>query len=305
MGRQPRKPRPQRVARYLDVAEARDWTGPSSTSERARIRHRNAPESDIERGVSRYRTIRSLLQHLLRGYAGGGERRANPGGSPADPYGNAWRARRPGHIAEFEWPSPPVRGRRFARRQPLLPSGVAFQAPAAAARCPSITMGRSSVARSLHREAESRSGRRSRQRGAVLLAAVTVTLIVGTSVLLARVGSSAAPRAREAAATARALAEARRALVGWSIGAGLAAGGEEHVPGVLPFPDRNSDPGGYDGTADCVTIGLSDRHLIGRLARAGGDLPVSGPGAGRRDPRRLGRAAVVRGVAQSRQPSRR
>ena len=126
---------------------------------------------------------------------------------------------------------------------------------------------------SLHREAESRSGARSRQRGAALLAAVTVTLIAGTSLLLGRLESSAAPRAREAAVTARALAEARRALVGWSIGAGLAAGGEEHVPGVLPFPDRNSDPGGYDGTADCVTSGLSDRHLLGRLARAGETSP--------------------------------
>ena len=42
---------------------------------------------------------------------------------------------------------------------------------------------------------------------------------------------------------------------------------------MLPFPDRNSDPGGYDGTADCVTSGLSDRHLIGRLARAGETSP--------------------------------
>ena len=73
--------------------------------------------------------------------------------------------------------------------------------------------------------------------------------------------------------TARALADARRALIGWSVGAGLAGSGEAHAPGVLPFPDRNSDPHGYDGEADCVTSGLSDRHLLGRLARAGEASP--------------------------------
>ena len=80
-------------------------------------------------------------------------------------------------------------------------------------------------------------------------------------------------RAREADATARALADARRALIGWSVGAGVARSGEAHAPGVLPYPDRNTDPNGYDGEADCVTSGLSDRHLIGRLARAGEASP--------------------------------
>ena len=80
-------------------------------------------------------------------------------------------------------------------------------------------------------------------------------------------------RAREANATARALADARRALIGWSVGAGLARSGEAHAPGMLPYPDRNTDPNGYDGEADCVTSGLSDRHLIGRLPRAGEASP--------------------------------
>ena len=111
------------------------------------------------------------------------------------------------------------------------------------------------------------------QRGAVLLAALVVTLLAGASILLTRLESTAAPRVREAVATARALAEARQALIGWSIGAGLAGGGMEHPPGVLPFPDRNADAGGYDGRADCVTSGLSDRHLIGRLASAGDTSP--------------------------------
>ena len=116
------------------------------------------------------------------------------------------------------------------------------------------------------------SGRRG-QRGAALLAALTVVLLAGTSVLLARIEHSAVLRSREAAATARALSDARRALIGWSVGAGLSGSGIAHTPGVLPFPDRNTDARGYDGRADCVTSWLSDRHLIGRLPSAGETSP--------------------------------
>ena len=114
----------------------------------------------------------------------------------------------------------------------------------------------------------------------MLLTALTATLVAGTSFMLARMENTAEPRAREAAVTARALADAKRAIVGWSVGAGLAGDGTEHVPGLLPLPDRNNDPGGYDGTADCVTNGLSDRHLIGRLARAGETSPCPGRALG-------------------------
>ena len=95
---------------------------------------------------------------------------------------------------------------------------------------------------------------------------MTLTLIAGTGALLARLDGAATVRAREAAGTQRALADAKRALIGWSVGAGLAGSGEAHAPGLLPFPDRNTDRNGYDGEADCVTRGLTDRHLIGRLA---------------------------------------
>ena len=112
-------------------------------------------------------------------------------------------------------------------------------------------------------------------------------------------------RARQAAATARALAHARRALIGWSVGVGLAGSGEEHAPGLLPFPDRNTDRNGYDGEADCVTSWLSDRHLIGRFAWAGENSPCPARTLGCRAPRRVGRASLVCGVAQPRQPPRR
>ena len=146
-------------------------------------------------------------------------------------------------------------------------------------------MARSAVARCIHPVTAFRSGGPRRQRGAVLLIALTVTFLAGASALLARPDGTAAVRAREAAATAQALADARRLLIGWSVGAGLAGSGEEHTPGMLPYPDRNSDPNGYDGEADCVTGGLSDRHLIGRLAWAGesSPCPVRGLGVEIRD----------------------
>ena len=130
-----------------------------------------------------------------------------------------------------------------------------------------------SVTRRKHPAAAFRGGRRRAQRGAVLLTALTLTFLAAAGFLLAGLDGDARIRAREATATARALADARRALVGWSVGAGLARSGEAHAPGVLPFPDRNTDPYGYDGEADCVTTGLSDRHLIGRLAWAGEASP--------------------------------
>ncbi|MCY4349338.1 MAG: hypothetical protein OXC25_05800 [Thiotrichales bacterium] len=137
-----------------------------------------------------------------------------------------------------------------------------------------------SVTGGMHPGAVIRGGRRGRhgtrrgQGGAVLLATLALTILAGGGgVLLARFDDTATVRAREAAATTRALADARRALIGWSVGAGLAGSGEAHAPGVLPFPDRNTDPYGYDGEADCVTGGLSDRHLVGRLAGAGEASP--------------------------------
>ena len=129
------------------------------------------------------------------------------------------------------------------------------------------------AARCRHPATACRGGTRRAQRGAVLLVALALTLIAGTGALLARLDGAATVRARETAVTSRALADARRALIGWSVGAGLAGSGHAHTPGVLPFPDRNTDPKGYDGEADCVTSGLSDRHLIGRLAFAGEASP--------------------------------
>ena len=114
----------------------------------------------------------------------------------------------------------------------------------------------------------------------MLLTALTATLLAGTSFMLARMENTAGPRLREAAVTARALADAKRAIVGWSVAGGIAGDGTEHPPGLLPFPDRNNDAGGYDGRADCVTHGLSDRHLIGRLPRAGETSPCPGRALG-------------------------
>ena len=126
------------------------------------------------------------------------------------------------------------------------------------------------------RRSEGRRG----QRGAILLAALAATILAGTSLLLARIDGNRVLRAREAESSIRALAQARHALIGWSVGSGLDGGGVEHAPGVLPFPDRNADAGGYDGRSDCVTGGLSDRHLIGRLPWAGEAAPCPGRALG-------------------------
>jgi len=45
-----------------------------------------------------------------------------------------------------------------------------------------------------------------------------------------------------------------------------------HTPGLLPFPDRRRD-GNYDGKSDCVTFGLNESHLLGRLPVLGEAKP--------------------------------
>jgi hypothetical protein len=71
--------------------------------------------------------------------------------------------------------------------------------------------------------------------------------------------------------TARSLADAKAALIAWSVTA-YPPRGRQITPGLLPFPDRNRD-GNYDGRGDCVTFGLNDSHLLGRLPWAGDVSP--------------------------------
>jgi hypothetical protein len=69
--------------------------------------------------------------------------------------------------------------------------------------------------------------------------------------------------------TAQVLANAKAALIGWSVG-------HPNYPGIMPFPDRNAD-GNYDGNSDCVnTAILNYSHLIGRLPYAAQTVPCIG-----------------------------
>ena len=70
---------------------------------------------------------------------------------------------------------------------------------------------------------------------------------------------AAAMKARQEEKTMKALAQAKEALIAWSVA-------HPSFPGVMPFPDRLElvNPI-YDGKSDCVTNGLDYKHLLGKL----------------------------------------
>ena len=87
-------------------------------------------------------------------------------------------------------------------------------------------------------------------------------LLAGTAIVFSVLDSNSIKIERDRK-TAAALAEAKEALIGWSVA-------HPNWPGIMPFPDRNDDSGGYDGKSDCVTSGLSENHLLGELPLLGG-----------------------------------
>ncbi|MDQ7074660.1 MAG: hypothetical protein Q9O24_05790 [Gammaproteobacteria bacterium] len=92
------------------------------------------------------------------------------------------------------------------------------------------------------------------QSGVVLLLMALMLLIASATFALARlpISSGYYPLDEE-----NALAKAKTHLLAYLIG---------HEVGNyrLPFPDRNGDPQGYDGRADCVTVNLTAEHRLGR-----------------------------------------
>jgi len=109
------------------------------------------------------------------------------------------------------------------------------------------------------------------QHGVALLTLLMALVLLSCAILLD--GPRQAPPARwqRDAITARSLADAKRAVIAWSVTLSPAAG-KKIAPGLLLFPDRNRD-GNYDGKGDCVTFGLNDSHLLGRLPWAGHATP--------------------------------
>jgi hypothetical protein len=69
-----------------------------------------------------------------------------------------------------------------------------------------------------------------------------------------------------------ALAQAKSALIGWSVN-------HPNLPGMMPFPDRNGD-GDYDGKSDCYSGAFSYSFLLGQLPWAGQTNPCVTPQTG-------------------------
>jgi len=101
------------------------------------------------------------------------------------------------------------------------------------------------------------------QQGAALILMVFIlSLVVLAYTVKALNGNDL--RAKEVANTSQALAEAKVALISWAVN-------HPNAPGLMPYPDRNADAGGYDGLSDCPGGATLYSHLIGRLPWKGAD----------------------------------
>ena len=104
---------------------------------------------------------------------------------------------------------------------------------------------------------------RVKQQGAALILMVFIlSLVVLAYTVKALNGNDL--RAKEATNTSQALAEAKVALISWAVN-------HPNAPGLMPYPDRNADAGGYDGLSDCPGGATLYSHLIGRLPWKGAD----------------------------------
>ncbi|CAN4265335.1 hypothetical protein MCEMSEM29_00119 [Methylophilaceae bacterium] len=109
------------------------------------------------------------------------------------------------------------------------------------------------------------------ERGLALLALVFLIAIIVTVYTFKKLNASEITIQRDKN-TAAALAEAKEALMGWSIA-------HQQYPGILPFPDRSAVDGNYDGNADCTNSVSAFDLLIGKLPYAAQTLPCIGDGA--------------------------
>ncbi|MES2501352.1 MAG: hypothetical protein V4545_02010 [Pseudomonadota bacterium] len=109
------------------------------------------------------------------------------------------------------------------------------------------------------------------ERGLALLALVFLIAIIVTVYTVKKLNASEITTQRDKN-TAAALAEAKDALIGWSIA-------HPQYPGILPFPDRSAGDGNYDGNADCTNFVPAFDLLIGKLPYAAQTVPCIGAGA--------------------------
>ncbi len=115
------------------------------------------------------------------------------------------------------------------------------------------------------------NGIASQQSGAALILLLTLLLLAGSGMFVDASRPALTARAEQSVATSKSLAEAKAALIAWAVTANSSRG-KPITPGLFPFPDRNRD-GNYDGKGDCVTFGLNQSHLLGRLPWAGDVSP--------------------------------
>jgi len=106
-----------------------------------------------------------------------------------------------------------------------------------------------------------------RQSGAVLLVLLIVVVLGMASLLVSKLGKFNTFQQRDQR-TMVALAEAKSALLGWSVAHPVRSG-------LMPFPDRNGD-GFYDGMSDCTAV-ITINNLIGQLPRFNDDLTTFPP----------------------------
>lgn len=105
----------------------------------------------------------------------------------------------------------------------------------------------------------------SRQRGAALLLIFLLLFTLSSAYLVSKLTTKTSQSAGTATKTNQALAEAKQALIAWSVANGTDSGMAR--PGELPCPDRNTPGSANEGTAGtggvaaCTTVG----SRIGRL----------------------------------------
>ena len=96
------------------------------------------------------------------------------------------------------------------------------------------------------------------QRGMVLIL-IAFIIGLGAAAFMYKMLNASSLQAAQDEKTMHVLNEAKSALIAWSVS-------HPSFPGMMPFPDRNDDPGKYDARSDCVAAGLNGSHLIGHLA---------------------------------------
>lgn len=111
-----------------------------------------------------------------------------------------------------------------------------------------------------------------RQQGIALLALVAILMVAVTGAVISAFSLNRMRMERETASTA-ALAEVAEALTGWSVS-------HPNHPGMLPYPDRGDDPGGYDGNSDCVSGAPGNPQLLGKIPWLGQTNPCVVPQTG-------------------------